>query len=245
LPFELRLRVRRKRRQPAAFHEADRNVRADAYIAWLCRVNGGWLDFGSGNLRAMDHAVRHMPDGGSVVEIGSFLGVSLNVLTYLTLKYERKHAIYSCDPWDFEETEDPIGGFFDASTASYRDYVVRVFSENVRLFSARRLPYAFEAYSEAFFADWRNEAVRSDVFGRQTKLGGPISFAYIDGAHSYEASTADFLNVHRQLQSGGYVLFDDSGERQGFGSVRTAREALSRADYELVFKAPNVLLRKR
>jgi hypothetical protein len=120
-----------------------------------------------------------------------------------------------------------------------------VFLRNVSLFSAHRLPHAIEAYSDDFFADWRKRAHRSDAFGRQVGLGGPIAFAYIDGAHTYEASMADFRNVDAHLLPGGFVLLDDSGERSGFGSTRTAREAAALPHYEVVFRAPNYLLRKR
>jgi hypothetical protein len=239
------IRIRFKRRRPRAFRESDANVRSDAYIDWLCRINGGWLDPRSGNLRAMDHAIRHMPDGGSVVEIGSFLGASLNVLTYLTLKYERSHRVVGCDPWDFEDTEEPIGGFFDASTEVYRDYAREVFKRNVELFSAPKLPHPIEAYSHDFFVDWDKRSRRRDVFGREVELGGAISFAYIDGAHTYEASKSDFRSVDRHLSSGGFVLFDDSGDRGPFESTRTAQEAAALPSYELVFKEPNYLLRKR
>jgi hypothetical protein len=245
LPFRVSIRIRRKRRIPRTYRESDANVRSDVYIAWLCRVNGGWLDAGSGNLRAMDHAVRHMPDGGSVVEIGSFLGVSLNALTYLMLKYERPHRVFSCDPWDFEDTEKPIGGFFDAGSDSYRDYAREVFKRNVQLFSAVKPPYPIEAYSHDFFLDWSKGICRTDVFGREVELGGPISFAYIDGAHTYEASMGDFRNIDEHLVSGGFVLFDDSSDRGPFESTRAAQEAASLTNYELVFKAPNYLLRKR
>jgi hypothetical protein len=245
MPFEISARIRRKRRGRPEFIESDANIRDDAYIAWLCRVNGGWLDARSGNLRAMDHAIRHMPDGGSVVEIGSFLGASLNVLTYLTLKYERPHRVFSCDPWDFEDTEEPIGGFFDASAPSYRAYAREIFKRNIELFSAEKPPHPFEAYSNDFFLDWRKGVRRTDVFGREVGLGGSITFAYIDGAHTYEASMADFCNVNEQLVSGGFVLVDDSSDRGPFESTRTAEEALALPAYELVFKTPNYLLRKR
>ena len=83
----------------AEFRDSDRNVRSDEYIQWLCWILGGWLTPDHGNLRAFDYAVRHMPTGGAIIEIGSFLGLSTNMITYLIIKYHRDNPIFTCDPW--------------------------------------------------------------------------------------------------------------------------------------------------
>jgi len=244
-PIRVSVKVRRRKAIGSAFWEADANIRADAYLPWLCTVVGGWLDAGSGNLRAFDHAVRHMPGGGAVLEIGSFLGLSTCALGHLLRKYEQPHRFFNCDPWEFEEADEPIGGVFDASSFGFRSYARSTFVRNIETFCAERRPFSIEADSNAFFADWSGRRTRKDLFGREVELGGPISFAYIDGAHSAEASRADFRNVDRYLLSGGFVLFDDSDDGGAFGSTRTAQEVARDARYELVFKAPNYLFRKR
>ena len=76
-------------------------------------------------------------------------------------------------------------------------------------------------------------------------LGGSISFAYIDGDHSYQQSKRDFENVDRYLEVGGFIVFDDSEDYSGCGSARTAQEASTWNSYELVAKNPNYCLRKR
>ena len=80
-----------------------------------------------------------------------------------------------------------------------------------------------------------------DFFGRDVTFGGSISFAYIDGNHTYEQSKKDFENVHRFLEPGGFIVFDDSGDDSSWESNRTAKEAASLASYELVGKESKLL----
>ena len=72
-------------------------------------------------------------------------------------------------------------------------------------------------------------------------FGGSISFGYIDGNHTYEQSKKDFENVHRFLEPGGFIVFDDSGDDSSWESNRTAKEAASLASYELVGKESKLL----
>jgi len=226
--------------------ERHREVSADAYIQWLCTVVGGWLAPTDGNLRAFAYAISHMPAGGAIVEIGAFLGLSTNILTYLAITHHRDNPLFTCDPWMFEGTEQPIGGYFDAGRPAYRDYAREAFKLNTALFSEPRMPYAIEATSERFFALWQGGASVTDVFGRPATLGGPISFAYIDGAHTADAARRDFLAVDQHLLPGGLILFDDSADNSTFPEVtRLAAEVASQPSYTLVFKTPNYFVRKR
>ncbi|MDP3723069.1 MAG: class I SAM-dependent methyltransferase [Candidatus Omnitrophota bacterium] len=233
---------------PAArrLFEQYRDVHADAYVQWLCTVVGGWLSPTDGNLRAFDYAMRHMPSEGSIVEIGAFLGLSTNLLTYLAVKHHRDNPFFTCDPWTFEGTERPIGNVFDASRPAYRHYAREVFKLNTALFSEPRMPSAIDATSERFFELWRNRATVTDVFGRPATLGGPISFAYLDGAHEAEAARRDFAAVDPHVGPGGLILFDDSADNGTFPEVtRLAAEVARHPAYELVFNTPNYFVRKR
>jgi hypothetical protein len=227
------------------YRESDLRVRNDEYISWICRIMGGWLSPEDGNIVAFDYSLRNMPEGGAIVEIGSFLGLSTNIISYLTEKYHRSNTLFSCDPWAFEGTERPIGGYFDASSSAYREYAKSIFIMNSALFSEKRIPHAVEAFSDGFFELWQDGVTVVDVFGRSVTLGGPISFAYIDGAHTYQAAKKDFMNIDRNLLPGGFILFDDSGDFGSFVGVRqAAREAALDPGYELVFKTPNYFVRK-
>jgi hypothetical protein len=107
----------------------------------------------------------------------------------------------------------------------YRAHVIETFRRNVTLFSGDRLPHHIELNSNAFFAAWASREERTDFFGRLTRLGGPISFAYIDGEHTYAESKADFANVDTYLEPGGFIVFDDTADYCNFGCKRTAEEA--------------------
>ena len=75
------------------------------------------------------------------------------------------------------------------------------------------------------------------------QLGGPISFCYIDGNHTYEGAKLDFLNCDVFLEPGGFLLFDDSVEHQ-FGGWRVMPEVLATGRYQLAATNPNHLFRK-
>ncbi len=228
------------------FSDSDRNVRSDEYIQWLCSVVGGWLTPTHGNLKAFDYAVQHMPKEGAIVEIGSFLGLSTNIVAYLTIKYKRSNPFFTCDPWEFEGTEKPVGGYFDGSTKAYRQYSREVFKMNTSLFSETRKPYAIEARSSRFFELWQLTSEIQDVFGRSVTLGGSIGFAYLDGAHTYDSVKNDFQVIDRYLAPGGFILFDDSAEDLGFeGVTRAVREVRRNPSYEPVFKTPHDFFRKK
>ena len=227
------------------FQKTKKSVQADEYIRWLCQILGGFLDSDNGNIAAFDHAIRHMPNDGAIIEIGSFLGLSTNIIAYLTIKHGRNNRIFNCDPWRFEETEEPIGGYFDASSSDFREYVKKVFAASLELFSKDRKPYAIESTSEQFLRQWKSESAAKDVFGREVVMGGPISFAYIDGAHTYEAAKNDFLGIDRHLLPGGFVLFDDSSDNSPFECREVIAEMVSNPEYELAFKTPNYFFRKK
>lgn len=186
-----------------------------------------------------------MPENGAVIEIGSFLGLSTNIIAYLAIKHGRNNQMFTCDPWLFEETEKPIGGYFDASSKAFREYVKKVFTLSLEVFSADRKPHAIESISEQFLCQWDSQSVVKDIFGREAALGGPVSFAYIDGAHTYEAAKNDFLGIDRHLLPGGFVLFDDSSDDSPFECRKVVAEMISNQAYALEFKTPNYFFRKR
>ena len=213
------------------------------YLRWLNFANAGILEIGHWHL--MDLAVRELPTDDPVLEIGSFAGQSTNVLAYFLRQHSRPNPLFTVDPWQFEDTAglDTIPES-EITFASYRNLVRDQFLQNVRFWSGDRLPHTIEATSDDFFAAWAAGEERVDVFERPVRLGGPLSFAFIDGGHTYEQARRDFENVDRQLVPGGFVLLDDSTEEGPFpGVFRVAREALA-AGYELADANPNHLLRK-
>ena len=118
---------------------------------------------------------------GAIVEVGSFLGLSTNIIAYAAHKYGRPNPFFTCDPWAFAGADKPKSGYFSTGTKEYRDWVMTLFRMNVRLFSPSFAPHTIEAFSGDFFKKWEAREEITDVLGREGRLGGPIAFAYLDG----------------------------------------------------------------
>ena len=83
---------------------------SDEYVKWLCFANAGMLD--TGNLHLIDTAMKQLPSAAPILEIGSFCGLSANVLTHYKRKYGAKNRLVTCDKWEFENAgkgSDHIG----------------------------------------------------------------------------------------------------------------------------------------
>lgn len=216
----------------------------DDFIRWLRFANAGMLN--SGNIYCMEYAVKNIPPGHPVLEIGSFCGLSTNVILYFLYKYKKTNPVFSCDKWIFEGAgEGRRVGNGPVLHPDYRDFVKETFIRNIEFFSGDRKPYTIEAFSDEFFKKWSEKALVKDVFGRETRLGGKIGFCYIDGNHQYEFARGDFENTDRFLEPGGFILFDDSYDGNRFGLSRLMKEIKKQKPYELVMKNPNYLFKKR
>jgi hypothetical protein len=219
------------------------------YLAWLTITVPGWLV--KGNIDAIGYALANLPaDSHSIVEIGSFCGLSACALCYLRDKQGLKSPLYTCDSWDFEsllwlEDQNP---FFDHQALTYREFkdFVRVsFVRNVLTFCQPNLPRSFEMPSDSFFHHWRMIDRATDVLGHERDLGGLISFCYIDGNHTYPFVRRDFENTDPFLVPGGFILFDDSHKDTEWPDVRKVALEVQACDrYELVSENPNYLFRK-
>lgn len=215
----------------------------DEFLERLSFIIPGWL--GVGNLDLFNHALRDMPEKGAVIEIGSFAGLSINHIIHMMRQAGRSNSVVSVDEWHFEGARDGVIPCSSVHYDNYREHVIDTFRRNLMLFHADSLPYHIVSGSDEFFQLWAQKETVVDLFGRSKTLGGPISFAYIDGAHTYEQSLRDFENVDRFLLPRGFIVFDDSADGSHWGSHRTAREAVARPDYELVAKTPNYCITKR
>lgn len=216
----------------------------DEYVRWLQTINVGFLHYG--NLYSFNYAIQRLPSGAPLLEIGSYCGLSTNLLIYYKRKNGVKNSLFTCDKWEFEDASHiKVFPETDISMEKYRDFVKATYLRNVAMFSRDDLPYTIEALSDEFFSEWNKRSMVTDVFGRTVNLGGTFSFVYIDGNHTYEFSKRDCENSDRFLERGGFILFDDSSDAGKLGSSRAAREAAFSRSYEIVVKNPNYLLRKR
>ena len=214
----------------------------DEYLNWLRFANAGMLD--PGNVYAMKHVIKNLPTRDPIIEIGSFCGLSTNVLSYFLRKEKKENILFCSDKWIFEGSENTTFlGLSDISSRDYKSFVKDTFIRNINFFSPNR-PHPIELFSDEFFEKWENKSEVIDVFNQSIKLGGYISFCYIDGNHTYDFAKRDFENVNQHLVPGGFILFDDSSDSNPFGLTKLMKEIKQRSDYSLVMKNPNYLFQK-
>ncbi len=234
------------------FRHRYRSSPHDDFILRLrCSVIGeGMLH--PGNIYLMERSIQEMPEGGCVLEIGSYGGLSANLLTYLLQKHNRSALLYCCDAWVYEGIHDAEGlanewmdGRSDVLRTDYMHYIKASFIHAARLLSPQRLPRAIHLDSDTFFKAWAIKETVPDIFGRETVLGGEIAFAYIDGNHAYEFAKRDFENAARFLLPGGFILLDDSARQQRFGSAKLAKELRHHPGFDVVMANPHYLFRKK
>lgn len=217
----------------------------DEYLVWLRFANAGMLC--KGNIISMELAVRSIPDDTAVVEIGSFCGLSTNVITFFKEIYKKKNPLFCSDRWDFEgaEQKDSFVGSSSITHVQYKAFVKETFRSNISMFSQYDMPHPIEAYSDDFFSSWEKEQKSLDIFGNEVTLGGPIGFCYIDGNHTYDFAKKDFINTDKHLISGGFILFDDSGADSPWGVKDVIAEVKETGQYEVILNNPNYMFRKK
>jgi len=214
---------------------------SDNYTELLCGINPGWLE--RGNLYSFDYAIRNLPSESPIIEVGSFCGLSTNLLAYYKQANSVKNRVVNCDKWQWNDT-----GKVGNSSFTYPEYLgfaKDAYVRNVRMFSRDDLPYTIELFSDEFFQQWRESRDVPDIFGRTIQLGGPISFCFIDGNHAYEYVKRDFMNTDEFLEIGGFILFDDSADGTAWDVSRVRDEVIASRRYEVVARNPNYLFRKK
>lgn len=217
----------------------------DLFIGWLQFANAGMLN--KGNIYCFEHVISQLTSDKPIIEIGSFCGLSTNVINYYLIKFKKNNKLITCDKWIFERSEkdkDINLGVSGITHEEYRKFVKETFMRNISFFSSN-IPFTIEEFSNDFFRLWEGRKQATDVTGKRVRLGGAISFAYIDGNHSYEFVKNDFQKINKYLEKGGFILFDDSADYYTkFGVNRLVKEVRKMDNYELVIKNPNYLFKK-
>jgi hypothetical protein len=182
-----------------------------------------------------------------VLKIGSFCGLSTCVISYFKEKLGLANSFYTCDLWSFEAQKlgQPLADSRTLTHDEHKDFIRESFLRNVQAFCRPNIPHTIEADSDTFFEKWSSEQNVIDVFGSPAKLGGPISFCFIDGNHSYAFARRDFENTDRFLVPKGFILFDDSADGSEWEVCQVVKEVLASNAYSLVSKNPNYLLQKK
>jgi len=214
----------------------------DEYITWLCYANPGMLE--RGNLYSIDYAISHLPSAAPILEIGTFCGLSTNVISHFKRKHGVHNPLITCDKWDFENVNGR-STIADSPVlfSEYRAFSKESYVRNIKMFSRDDLPFTFEMTANEFFDAWKERHVCADVLGRSFSLGGPFSFCYIDGNHTYEYARQDFLHCDSYLDVGGFILFDDSTLPE-FSLYKLMPEVMALERYRLIAANPYHLFQK-
>lgn len=213
----------------------------DLYMDWLLTMVGGWLPPKHPNLVSILYGIEKTQNiNGSILEVGSFLGASTCVISYLANKFSPNKVLFNCDPWKFEGADKPIGGVFDASKDEFALYAKDLFLRNTGIFGFNNKISSHHMLSSEFFIKWQRRETCFDLQKNKLELGGVISFAYIDGNHTYEGCLEDFLNLKKFLVPGSMVLFDDTGHDSPFGCRNVVQDVLKHGLKE-VWHNPNYL----
>jgi hypothetical protein len=218
------------------------NLITDEYVTWLCYANAGMFE--KGNLYSIDYAMSHLPSAAPILEIGTFCGLSTNVISHLKRKRGVRNPLLTCDKWEFENVNGrPTIADSPVLFSEYRKFSKESYIRNIQMFSRDDLPFTFEMTANEFFDAWSGRTNCADVLGRPLNLGGPLSFCYIDGNHTYEYAKQDFLHCDSYLETGGFILFDDStlGE---FSLHQLMPEIMAMSRYRLVAANPYHLFQK-
>ena len=154
--------------------------------AWSAVVDvEGWMTRGQG--AALDEAARRAPEGGTIVEIGSFQGRSTIVLAKAA---PPNAAVIAIDPHAGNDRgPQQYHGFAEAADADHAAFTANLAAAGV----ADRVTH-LRMFSDAALSE----------------IAGPIDVLYIDGAHRYGPARADIRNWGSRLADGGTMLIHDS-----------------------------------
>ena len=240
-----------KKRIQQLFKKNYKTITDDAFLKRIRATIIGEGMLHEGNIYLMDHAIQHMPEDGIVLEIGSYAGLSTNVLLHLLQKHHKKHTFVGCDAWVYEGFKDHTGhiethvdGKVDVSRKDYVAYIKTAFINAAELLHPKAKPFTCHMPSDDFFENWNTKNEFTDVFDRTFSIEDKISFCYIDGDHSYEQTKKDFQHVDEKLKVNGFILLDDSANHLNFGSSDFIQEIKQYDNYTIVANNPNYLIQK-
>lgn len=152
----------------------------DDFVSWLSFANAGMLN--KGNLLCFDYVMRNLPSGNPMVEIGSFAGLSTNLINYYRRRHGATNVLYTCDAWQFEGAAGQVGDS-DISHDAYRRFVRETYLRNVGMFSGDELR-----------GPWRPAPMSSSRRG-----GGPANGRCL--RKGKPTGRANFILLHRRRSS--------------------------------------------
>ena len=131
---------------------------------------------------------------GPIVEIGSYCGLSAAVIGWACKQQDG--ILFSIDHHAGSEEQQPGEAYFDPDL--YDKQAGRV----------NTLPFFLKTVETAGLRDHVIAMVCSSfTAGKMWRT--PLSMVFIDGGHSFEAASLDFLTWSPHLMAGGFLVFHD------------------------------------
>ncbi len=144
-------------------------------------------------LRYLMRAVRRVPDGGVIVELGVWQGRSALAMGEACCGTRKR--VYAVDPWcDYRQ------GGVDVTTRLAR-WDLRSFDEVYERFLGHRRRLGLEA--------WVVPVRAPSLEAAKAWSHGPVSLLFVDGNHDYDAVIADLEAWTPLMAPGGTITGDD------------------------------------
>ncbi|MFQ1702450.1 class I SAM-dependent methyltransferase [Loktanella agnita] len=164
--------------------------------------------------------LQKLPSGGIAVEIGVWQGeFSPTILELIA-----PDKLVLIDPWAHIDDDSHAEAFVGRTGKSKMD---KIFDKVINKFSDE-----IESGKVALVRDFSVPAL--EQFADES-----ISFAYVDGDHSYEGVSADLAALFPKIKKGGIMAFDDYHRRGwwGDGVIRAINEFLGQHPRDLRIRA--------
>jgi len=170
---------------------------------------------------------------GDVLEIGSLVGKSASVLSYMSARMSVGNFL-SIDPWNETAAvqKDSPELVQDLSRGLDYDMLHSLFIVNLMLTNRGHSNYFRRTSEEAFLCYKPSWEVSSLELGKTTYTG-QASIIHIDGNHDYEHVRFDIENWGGKLAPGGWIIIDDYLWSHGCGP-KVAGDEYLRANLESI-----------
>jgi hypothetical protein len=176
-------------------------------------------------LLALAEVFRTAPQGGDIVEIGSWWGKSAFILTYLAQRYQ-VGKLLCVDPWSDAHLVQDDKLVDDISAEVSAQEAHEVFITNLIPYANGYINFLRMPSVEGAATYGVEKSAVSGTFGR-TQYSGKISLLHIDGNHALDAVMTDTKAWAQYVMKGGWIIFDDYKWPYGNGPKVAADEFIS------------------
>src|SRR5689334_22875641 len=82
-----------------------RKAKPYEFINWLKFLNAGMLN--DGNIYCFEYVIKNLPSRNPIIEIGSFCGLSTNLISFYLREFNKSNHLITSDRWIFAEADVP------------------------------------------------------------------------------------------------------------------------------------------